>query len=109
MMYEETKRKWVDALRSGKFQQGRSALRRVFSEIADHAEYCCLGVLYETVHGKEAWNVMDYGMCKTSHGDRSATMYVGCGLTRMDADFLARMNDAGKTFTEIADYIERVL
>lgn len=32
-------RQWVDALRSGKYKQGRSALRNVDNE------FCCLGVL----------------------------------------------------------------
>jgi hypothetical protein len=37
---KEVKKKWVDALRSGEYAQGRSSLR-------DHDEYCCLGVLCE--------------------------------------------------------------
>ena len=39
-MNKEVKKKWVDALRSGEYAQGRSSLR-------DHDEYCCLGVLCE--------------------------------------------------------------
>jgi hypothetical protein len=38
-MDAELKRKWVEALRSGKFKQGRECL------VDDHNRYCCLGVL----------------------------------------------------------------
>ncbi len=37
-MKPEIKQKWVAALRSGKYKQGRGCLRR-------HDSYCCLGVL----------------------------------------------------------------
>jgi hypothetical protein len=34
--------KWIDALRSGKYKQGKSELHN-----SDTNEYCCLGVLNE--------------------------------------------------------------
>lgn len=38
---KELVRQWVEALRSGKYKQGRSALRNIDNE------FCCLGVLCE--------------------------------------------------------------
>lgn len=38
----ENIRKWVDALRSGDYQQGQGALHNIVSE--DEHYYCCLGV-----------------------------------------------------------------
>lgn len=40
MMNPEWKKKWVEALRSGKYKQGKEAL--CFGD-----KYCCLGVLCE--------------------------------------------------------------
>lgn len=44
-MNEQVKAKWVAALRSGEFQQGKHALR-------SNEGYCCLGVLCE-LHRRE--------------------------------------------------------
>lgn len=41
-MNEKIKKKWVDALRSGKYKQGREQLR-------DGDKFCCLGVLCEVL------------------------------------------------------------
>lgn len=40
-MKEEIKERWVSALRSGKFTQGKDRLK------TDDEDYCCLGVLCE--------------------------------------------------------------
>lgn len=39
-MYKEIKKQWVDALRSGEYEQGRFRLRN-----PDTNKFCCLGVL----------------------------------------------------------------
>jgi hypothetical protein len=39
----DIKIKWIDALRSGKYKQGRHCLRN------DNNEYCCLGVLCDII------------------------------------------------------------
>jgi hypothetical protein len=54
-MKAEIKQLWIDALRSGKYQQGTGALRIV-------NEYCCLGVLCD-LHaqaGLGQWNTHGY-------------------------------------------------
>ena len=44
-MNQEIKRRWVEALRSGEYKQGREALKR-------QGQFCCLGVLCD-LHAKE--------------------------------------------------------
>lgn len=43
-MNPEIKRRWITALRSGKYPQGKGALHTVFP---DSETFCCLGVLCE--------------------------------------------------------------
>lgn len=45
-MNQEVKQLWVEALRSGKYEQGKYCLRTA------EGKYCCLGVLCE-ISGKE--------------------------------------------------------
>jgi hypothetical protein len=49
MIDQETKDKWIAALRSGNYKQGKTQLRR---DDETGSEFCCLGVLCE-VMGKE--------------------------------------------------------
>lgn len=80
-MDAEIKRKWVKALRSGKYERGMHHLH-------NHGRYCCLGVLCKITTG-----IMGY--------DFSEHFSAGVGRT------LAAMNDTrGASFAEIADYIE---
>lgn len=44
MMRPEIAKRWVEALRSGKFKQGK---HRLANETPDGRNYCCLGVLCE--------------------------------------------------------------
>jgi len=92
-MDPELKRKWIKALRSGKYKQGRGQLWRK----SDNS-YCCLGVL-EAIQG----NMTPTG---TIHGTLSA-------IARESAqgyyirNLLAYMNDQPESsFKAIADYIE---
>ena len=92
---------WLEALRSGEYQQGRSYLKK-------DNKYCCLGVLAEKMgvldkdglcFGEsgtlDGW--IDQGTCPLREGDR--------GIVSMNC--LAGHNDLGKTFEEIADIIEQ--
>ena len=45
MTKKEIRQKWVEALRSGEYSQGKSKLRRKESDEKD--SFCCLGVLCE--------------------------------------------------------------
>ena len=99
------KRDWLSALRSGEYEQGTDTLCAVGPA---GAKYCCLGVLFEVVHGPDAWADAWPGQGKfgilAAHGDAS---YFGdelLGYTRSRE--LAHLNDIGRTFDEIADYVE---
>lgn len=99
----EFKTKWLAALRSGDFEQGRDFL-------AGYGKFCCLGVGCVVLGiGPEGEN----GNLRTDQPAGFATL-AWDGETTNDFEYealsaqcdLARMNDAGKTFLEIADIIE---
>lgn len=105
-MNKQLKAKWTEALRSGRYQQTRGLLCR-------NGAYCCLGVLRE---------VAGFGWMQADEdGDREAVDALGIrdfgGLTQLELaetklridqmQKLATMNDGeGKTFAQIADYID---
>lgn len=114
-MQAELKTKWVEALRSGRYKQGRLQLR------TDDDCYCCLGVLCE-VSGKGQWvrqpvNGSDSECWAYRYGDHSFSgvlpyqLEVESGLSvggyEVGTGRLIEMNDEDrKTFAEIADFIE---
>lgn len=109
---EENVRKWIAALRSGKYDQGLGGLR------SDGDKFCCLGVLIEVL-GME-WTEEEMLNAYSCDG---RTDYLGdhamelVGLASQDGLFfdraigrertLASMNDDGNTFEVIADMIDR--
>lgn len=87
--------KWLEALRSGKYPQGRSRLH-------GHGGYCCLGVLCDIVDPSK-WKDLEYD------GDVSLPpKYIMdmAGLKIDDVKYLASKNDYGVPFKDIADIIE---
>jgi hypothetical protein len=133
----DIKQKWVDALRSGVYAQGRLALKRPTEE---GAEYCCLGVLCELAKTSGELDVKE----RTSTAGDNVGFYVGeaplgagtaypvdeirqwAGLNTSEAllpqgfnytsprtgeevyiESLAAANDHGMTFDQIAELIER--
>ena len=131
-MNTQIKQKWIDALRSGKYEQGSEKLRTVTG-------YCCLGVLcdlYSQDHntqwdfrGNEETNLqpMDYWY----FGDQSeflpesvmnwAELKTHNPTVRVDVednedednwsytDHLSDVNDSGYNFSQIANIIEAQL
>lgn len=108
-------KKWVAALRSGKFKQARDVLRRVTkydfkrqkSVNLEQPEYCCLGVackLYEQETGdKVDWSDNTYLPYKVRkwlglRDDRGGSKSGRLGL--------AMRNDRGHDFNAIANEIE---
>ena len=66
-MKEEFKKKWVKALKSGKFKQGKDSLYMLDTKTGEH-QFCCLGVLEHIVNpvpwkrvnfNDDFWNVED--------------------------------------------------
>jgi len=103
-MDNDLKQKWVNALRSGNYTQGRRVLRT-----ADN-EYCCLGVLCD-VTDQSKWVLPDIGKFYAWDG------YIGLPPISWDSDMLdskmfvlANLNDdQQRSFSEIADWIEENL
>jgi hypothetical protein len=89
------KTKWVEALRNGKYNQTTHSLK-------DSLGFCCLGVLCD-IQGA------DFDAIREEFGGLSLSSnpvkYLG-GLPMGFSVKVASMNDVGKTFPEIADYIE---
>ena len=113
-MNPEIKAKWVAALRSGEYKQGRGQLR-------SEDLFCCLGVLCD-LHAKETGSEWRGEAHDCSQGTPSRRVvdwaqlgamnpYVEVGGAR---DVIAAHNDGdervpARTFAEIADAIEAQL
>ncbi|HEV8263241.1 MAG TPA: hypothetical protein VGQ19_21085 [Burkholderiales bacterium] len=104
-MDTEVKRKWIEALRSGRYQQTQKALR-------NDDGYCCLGVLCDLVD-PAGWSPSTIIRGEMNHdgetGMPSDKLTDSIDLEWGKAEALAELNDKGKSFAEIADYIERKL
>lgn len=100
------KAKWVAALRSGRYAQGKGHLRR-------GSRYCCLGVLCE-IHPDVTLGMPALGVFvarSAVDGDQSTTalpiaLAETVGLSGMETGELVYMNDIGGNFPRIADWIE---
>ena len=90
-MDKKLKAKWVKALRSGKFRQNTNG------GFHRGGAYCCLGVLAviggqgrgSEIHEGNLWRFIDGHVPRFASGE------------------LIDMNDSGKRFLEIADWIEK--
>lgn len=104
---EEFKKKWLEALRSGEYKQGK--------------DHLCLGVAgaicglsKDEMDGLDILSLIDSGYARkvtvskkaTSLGYPEILLATGFECT---ANNIADMNDEGKSFSEIADYIEQNL
>jgi hypothetical protein len=96
----------LKALRSGEYKQTTEALQ-------DENGYCCLGVMC-AVYGGETGVELEPNHCGEIYGSNLADQagvqeWVGLksiyGESRYN-DSLTDMNDGGKTFSQIADFIE---
>lgn len=105
-MKQEVKDRWTTALRSGQYEQGQGQLKK-------DGKFCCLGVLCDVVGFDLDQPRPDVtsGFARRLWGSAS-----GLGITPpVLSDLLpfnlrnqlANLNDAGRTFPEIADRIEQ--
>lgn len=93
-MNPDMKAKWIEALRSGKYQQGRNRL------ITESGRYCCIGVGAKVLFPEFEFNPDTATVCAAEK----------LGLTGGQQQGLVEMNDfQDKSFAEIADYIEKNL
>jgi hypothetical protein len=130
-MKKDIAKKWVKALRSGKYKQGKSFLKQFNSK--GQPKHCCLGVLCELYNDtmkknhKRTISVkfhddshLYYGYVKFANKDGSlpAVVRKWAGIKNEMGTFsyterifkhtkcLADLNDTGKKFSTIADIIE---
>ena len=111
-MNKEWKEKWIAALRSGEYVQGKKVLRN------GKDEFCCLGVLCDLFvkEGKleEPVQTMSGHTYEGAIVILPESVALTAGLSSCEGFYESRRrsrnlmydNDSGKTFLEIADIIE---
>lgn len=122
-MNPEVKTKWLEALRGGEYKQARGVLRTA------EDGYCCLGVLSQIASDEGVMPQPEKSQYGESYawvnkdGMTTNNMYLPkdvmawSGLDSSSGEInngncncnLAKMNDKGHTFDEIADIIEENL
>lgn len=114
-MNKKIKARWVKALRSGKYEQGRSSLKII--EADGSKSYCCLGVLCE-LYCKS--NKVEFTEINVGSNYPNSKVCEWAGLAgphdegKVSQNDLAKMNDeeygwGHKTFKGIATIIEKNL
>lgn len=101
-MKPKIKKLWVEALRSGKYKQGKRALKTKNG-------YCCLGVLCDISNLGE-WKEFSY-LGEDLTLPLEVQLWAGLSTESPIAkdNLLETYNDTGYTFEEIADLIEKYL
>lgn len=103
-MKKITKKKWINALRSGKYKQGDGSLYRCED---NEKFYCCLGVLCQVTGNSHNRHMVDEFPRFDDDGDVAHFM----GLSAYMQNRLSYMNDGNgeqpQSFSQIADYIEK--
>lgn len=100
-MNVELKNKWVVALRSGAYKQGKNVLRNNLNE------FCCLGVLCDIVN-PDGWQDGKFEGCSLfTIPEQIREKYNMDFLTRDRTWYLQSENDSGEmNFEKIANLIE---
>ena len=122
-------KKWVKALRSGDYQQGKGNLCKE-DEISGDCEYCCLGVACDILTEADwvkhphwvVWSIGEHEEFemprladKKQWGETETTSFPSLktlnniGLDVAYAQELAELNDNGWSFKKIANKIEKDL
>lgn len=123
-MNAELKAAWLEALRSDKYRHGK---HRLCTITGDGKEYCCLGVLCEVAASK-GFNIKSSAPIRNGDAPydylrfeyNGASSYAelphyfqdDIAISEEVESNLICMNDStndGKSFKEIADYIEKTL
>jgi hypothetical protein len=132
-MKKTVMKKWVRALRSGKFKQTKNRLKRTNAK--GKVNHCCLGVLCELYNDemiknkkeklKETTQPSSYDEKQVTHSFDGTDSILPkkvmnwSGLFTEEGEFnislttksgpcsLSEMNDEGKRFTTIANFIEK--
>jgi hypothetical protein len=106
-MKKRLKKKWIEALRSDTYKQGKGFLKTIDNK------YCCTGVLLELFDPIIFINrTTDTGQCyAVNHYHNISTIPMkiqkDMQIENKDMDILIKMNDEeNKSFREIADWVE---
>ncbi len=106
-MNQELKSKWLEALRSGRYDQGTGSLR---VKLPDDGidRYCCLGVLCDITNSSLWDKRIGPGRMTFEGSFNYLPQWVRdhAGVSDAVQANLSKMNDGGQTFEQIADYIE---
>ena len=106
----EIKNEWIKRLRSGNFKQGVGVLKNSIDN-----KYCCLGVLCE-IHPEVKFMKKENSILYY-YKNKNISEYVTLpkdfrekiGMDELTVRHVAELNDAGYSFNEIADWIEKNL
>ena len=97
-MNQELKARWITALRSGVYKQGKGRLR------STEDRFCCLGVLYD-LERRGGW-IPTAGGYETE--ETNSDLFVPVELLDGNVQYtLTKSNDSGDSFKEIADWLEQ--
>lgn len=95
---KEVKERWVKALRSGHYKQGKGRLKTV-------SGYCCLGVLADIQGELSEHGCFDLDNDKILSDSDGRYHYMG----QSTQNGVANLNDSGFNFEVIADRIEKYI
>jgi len=103
-------KKWIKALRSGKYKQGRNYLR------TNKNEFCCFGVLCDISEDNAEWRfrpqhsaysiVIEYPTQKLNFASMSMPpleLTKEVGLKPSEVNQIVKMNDSGASFEGISN------
>ena len=110
-MNPRIKQLWINALRSGSYQQGRGRLR-------GEDGFCCLGVLCDLhPRSRSEWKQHDGNWSSFGHHVHYPPLKIWEWAGALDRKRmpvrpaeeieLAKMNDRGASFNDIADFVEQ--
>lgn len=124
-MNEEIRAEWIKRLRSGQYKQGKLRLRTSVDTMHERGmtkpNYCCLGVLCEIAveQGIITYDGHVYNSSGSSNNSLLPSVVVNWAGLRSESPFvvtpenesiaLVSLNDNGRSFDEIADYIENAI
>jgi len=101
MMNAQVQERWVEALKSEKYKQGKLHLRD------SDDNFCCLGVLCDIFNPNHWKKGKRHYLFLEENYFPSYEIQVWSGLNKTVMKTLADMNDAGHSFLDIAHYIKK--
>lgn len=119
-MTPEWKQEWLRLLRSGEYRQVSGTLCKIGARGAKSDGFCCLGVIGDDLvqRGHAVWVEDNLGLRRSDlflstlegdyrgEGSLLTSQQHLIGLDNEAETVLIDMNDQGKSFAEIADWIE---